>query len=59
MTMDLLTFEAKIVDLPLLDKEKVYKNYTVSQVITVGLPIVILGIFGLAFTYIRKRKYAK
>jgi len=55
----LINIRSKAVNLPLLDKEKVYTNYTVSQVITVGLPIVILGIFGLAFTYIRKRKYAK
>jgi gliding-associated putative ABC transporter substrate-binding component GldG len=55
----LINIRSKAVNLPLLDKEKVYTNYTLSQVITVGLPIVILGIFGLAFTYIRKRKYAK
>ncbi|MBK9224690.1 MAG: gliding motility-associated ABC transporter substrate-binding protein GldG [Flavobacterium sp.] len=55
----LINIRSKAVNLPLLDKEKVYTNYTVSQVITVGLPIVILGIFGLAFTYIRRRKYAK
>jgi gliding-associated putative ABC transporter substrate-binding component GldG len=43
----------------LLDKEKVYtEDYTLSQIITVGLPIVILGIFGLVFTFIRKRKYS-
>lgn len=55
----LINIRSKAVNLPLLDKEKVYSNYTLSQVITVGLPIVILGIFGLLFTYIRKRKYAK
>ena len=55
----LINIRSKAVNLPLLDKEKVYTNYTVSQVITVGLPIVILGIFGLGFTYIRRRKYAK
>jgi len=55
----LINIRSKAVNLPLLDKEKVYTNYTLSQVITVGLPIVILGIFGLGFTYIRRRKYAK
>lgn len=55
----LINIRSKAVNLPLLDKEKVYTNYTLSQVITVGLPIVILGIFGLVFTYIRRRKYAK
>jgi gliding-associated putative ABC transporter substrate-binding component GldG len=52
----LINIRSKAVNLPLLDKEKVYTNYTLSQVITVGLPIVILGIFGLAFTYIRREK---
>lgn len=55
----LINIRSKAVNLPLLDKEKVYSNYTLAQVITVGLPIIILGFFGLLFTYIRKRKYAK
>lgn len=55
----LINIRSKEVTLPLLDKEKVYASYTKSQVITVGLPIVILAIFGLLFTYIRKRKYGK
>lgn len=55
----LINIRSKEVTLPLLDKEKVYNSYTKSQLITVGLPIVILAIFGLCFTYIRKRKYSK
>jgi gliding-associated putative ABC transporter substrate-binding component GldG len=55
----LINIRSKEVSLPILDKEKVYTTYTRSQLITVGLPIVILGIFGLLFTYIRKRKYSK
>lgn len=55
----LINIRSKEVRLPLLDKEKVYTDYTRSQLITVGLPIVILAIFGFAFTYIRKRKYSK
>jgi ABC-type uncharacterized transport system involved in gliding motility auxiliary subunit len=38
----LINIRSKAVNLPLLDKEKVYTNYTLTQVITVGLPIVIL-----------------
>lgn len=53
----LINIRSKEVNLPLLDKEKVYKNYTKSQVITVGLPIAILAFFGLVFIYLRKRKY--
>jgi len=55
----LINIRSKEVDLPLLDKEKVYANYTSSQVITVAIPIVILVLFGLTFTFLRKRKYAK
>lgn len=54
----LINIRSKQVNLPLLDKQKVYDNYTLTQVITVGLPIVILAIFGLLFTLLRKRKYA-
>jgi len=55
----LINIRNKEVSLPILDKEKVYANYTTSQFITVGLPIVVLAIFGLVFTYLRKRKYAR
>jgi gliding-associated putative ABC transporter substrate-binding component GldG len=55
----LINIRSKEVDLPLLDKEKVYANYTQSQVITVAVPIIILLVFGLVFTILRKRKYSK
>ena len=55
----LINVRSKEVNLPLLDKEKVYSRYTRTQAITIGLPIVILGVFGIGFTYLRKRKYAK
>jgi len=55
----LINIRSKDLDLPLLDKEKVYENYTQTQFITIGLPILILLVFGLVFTYIRKRKYSK
>ena len=54
----LINIRSKDLDLPLLDKEKVYKNYTRTQFITIGLPILILLIFGAIFTFIRKRKYS-
>ncbi len=53
----LINIRSKDVDLPLLNKEEVYKNYTTAQMITVGLPIVLLAIFGFLFTFLRKRKY--
>lgn len=55
----LINIRSKDLDLPLLDKEKVYENYTQTQVITIGLPILILTIFGVVFGFLRKRKYSK
>lgn len=55
----LINIRSKEVDLPILDKEKVYANYTQSQVVTVAVPIVILLLFGVVFTILRKRKYSK
>lgn len=55
----LINIRTKQVDLPMLDKEKVYEEYTTARFITVGLPIIILAVFGVLFTYLRKRKYSK
>jgi len=55
----LINIRSKDVDLPLLDKQKVYDNYATAQFITIGLPIVLLALFGVLFTYLRKRKYSK
>ncbi|KVV15165.1 gliding motility-associated ABC transporter substrate-binding protein GldG [Flavobacterium sp. TAB 87] len=55
----LINIRSKDLDLPLFDKQKVYENYTQTQILTIGLPIAILGLFGLLFTFLRKRKYAR
>jgi gliding-associated putative ABC transporter substrate-binding component GldG len=55
----LINIRSKDLDLPILDKEKVYENYTYIQFLTIGLPLVILGLFGFLFTYLRKRKYSR
>ncbi|MEZ7505481.1 gliding motility-associated ABC transporter substrate-binding protein GldG [Flavobacterium sp. Arc2] len=55
----LINIRSKDLDLPLLDKEKVFENYTKTQVITIGLPLLILVLFGALFTYLRKRKYSR
>lgn len=55
----LINIRSKDLDLPLLDKEKVYESYTKTQILTIGLPLLILGLFGAAFTFHRKKKYAK
>ena len=54
----LINIRSKDLDLPILDKEKVYENYTYIQFLTIGLPIAILAVFGLLFTLLRKRKYS-
>jgi gliding-associated putative ABC transporter substrate-binding component GldG len=53
----LINIRSKDVTLPLLDKQSVEDNYSQTQMLTVALPIVLLGIFGLLFTYLRKKKY--
>jgi gliding-associated putative ABC transporter substrate-binding component GldG len=55
----LINIRSKELDLPLLDKEKVYQNYTQTQIITLGLPLLILLLFGAIFTFLRKRRYSK
>ena len=55
----LINIRSKDLDLPLLDKEKVYESYTRTQILTIGLPLFILGLFGFVFTFLRKKKYAK
>lgn len=55
----LINIRSKDVTLPLLDKEKVYQNYSWAQMVTIGLPIGILIVFGIVFNYTRKRMYAK
>lgn len=55
----LINIRSKVVVLPLLDKEKVYTNYTATQIITMGVPLVLLTVFGLLFTFIRRRKYSR
>jgi gliding-associated putative ABC transporter substrate-binding component GldG len=55
----LINIRSKDLDLPLLDKEKVYESYSTTQILTIGLPILILLVFGLVFTFLRKKKYSK
>ena len=55
----LINIRGKEVDLSLLDKEKVYQNYTRIQIITIGIPLLLLAIFGIIFTYLRRKKYSK
>lgn len=55
----LINLRSKDFSLPLLDKQKVFKQYKTTQAIAIFLPLVILLVFAVAFNYLRKRKYAK
>ena len=55
----LINIRNKEITLAVLDKDKVSKDYTLIQLITVGLPILILLIFGFIFRFIRNKKYAR
>ena len=55
----LINIRSKDVNIALLDKEKVYENYNKNQFLAIGLPLILLLIFGFIFNYLRKKKYAK
>lgn len=55
----LINIRNKEVNLPILDKAKVYASYTYSQVITVAVPLAILLVFAVVFGFLRKRTYSK
>ena len=47
------------VSFTVIDEDQIVsEKYTTTQLITVGLPIAFLAIFGLFFTYLRKRRYS-
>ncbi len=55
----LINIRSKEVDLPILNSQKVTEEYTYTQIVTVGFPLVVLLVFGLVFTLLRKRRYSK
>lgn len=55
----LINIRSKEVKLALLDKQKIHTDYTSIQLFLVGLPLIVLLLFGLVFNYNRKRKYAR
>lgn len=55
----IINIRAKEVKLAFFDKDKVKDKYVTVQIITVGMPILILALFGIAFNYLRKKRYAR
>lgn len=53
----LINLRNKTLQINTLDKQKAYKERTFWQFLNVILPLIILGVFGLSFHYLRKRKY--
>ena len=54
----LLTLRNKSLTINLLDKQKAYQERSFWQFVNVGLPLILLLIFGLIFNFLRKRKYS-
>lgn len=55
----LIQIRTKDVKLPLLNKQLVYTDYFKIQLYMIGIPLLILLIFGILFYYIRKKMYLK
>lgn len=54
----LINIRSKEIAIKFLNPEKVAEEKTKWQVINILLPLVILGVFGLIFNYLRRKKYA-
>ncbi|WP_271406846.1 gliding motility-associated ABC transporter substrate-binding protein GldG [Tenacibaculum soleae] len=55
----LIELRNKTVTINLLNKQKAFTEKRFWQFINIGVPLILLAIFGFGFTYFRKRKYAK
>ena len=54
----LLQLRSKTIQLQYLDKEKAYTERTFWQMINIVVPLILLILFGIVFTFIRKKKYS-
>ncbi|MEC3966859.1 gliding motility-associated ABC transporter substrate-binding protein GldG [Flagellimonas halotolerans] len=53
----LINIRNKKVSIPLLDVKKIAEHKTKWQLVNIGLPVVLTLLFGLFFSYYRKRKF--
>ena len=54
----LINIRAKEITVAFLDADKVKDSKGTWQFINIALPLILLGLFGFIFNYLRKRKYA-
>ena len=54
----LINLRNKTVTINLLDKQKAYTEKRFWQFINIGVPLILLALFGFVFNYLRKRKYS-
>lgn len=54
----LINIRSKELDIAFLDRAKVAEEKTKWQLINIALPLILFGIFGLGFNYLRRKKYA-
>jgi len=56
---NLIEARSKELKLRLINKSKADKERGKWQFLNIALPLILLGIFGLAFNFIRRRRFAK
>lgn len=54
----LINIRSKEIAVTFLNQQKIAAEKTKWQLINITLPLVLLGVFGIAFNYFRKKKYA-
>lgn len=53
-----INIRSKTVNIPLLDAEKIVARKTKWQLLTIGLPVVLVIVGGIVLGYLRKRRFA-
>ena len=53
----LMQLRNKSLQINTLDKQKAFKERTFWQALNIAFPLIVLGVFGLVFNFLRKRKY--